>query len=170
MFCYISFVISSLPNNHSNQETFELRPIIGNISSNTFNIVPFNVPNYNQDILDGISRDLEQENIPEENLPTRNSSIHSTKLHTLSTLDGITLNNRKFNKNLISISGLIFLFAMLVLILIPSWLAHDTKNAEKLYVIFFVLLCALPLGLPTIYFVLNPRHLLSALENLPCTR
>ena len=106
-------------------------------------------------------------NITEENLPTCNLSIHSTKLNTL---DGITLNNRKFNKNLISIGGLIFLFAMLILILIPSWLAHDTKNAEKLYVLFFVLLCTLPLGLPTIYFVLNPRHLLISLEDLPCMR
>ena len=165
MFCYISFVISRLAINRSNQETFELQPII----RNTFNIVPLNVPNYNQDIPDGngCSRNLEQENITEENLPTCNLSIHSTKLNTL---DGITLNNRKFNKNLISIGGLIFLFAMLVLILIPSWLAHDTKNAEKLYVLFFVLLCTLPLGLPTIYFVLNPRHLLISLEDLPCMR
>ena len=169
MFCYIYFVISRLPNKRSNQETFELQPIIRNNPSNTFNIVPLNVPNYNQDIPDGnrCSRVLEQENITEENLPTRNLSIHSTKLDTL---DGITLNNRKFNKNLISIGGLIFLFAMLVLILIPSWLAHDTKNAEKLYVLFFVLLCILPLGLPTIYFVLNPRHLLISLEDLPCIR
>ena len=169
MFCYIYFVISRLPNKRSNQETFELQPIIRNNPSNTFNIVPLNVPNYNQDIPDGngCSRVLEQENITEENLPTRNLSIHSTKLDTL---DGITLNNRKFNKNLISIGGLIFLFAMLVLILIPSWLAHDTKNAEKLYVLFFVLLCTLPLGLPTIYFVLNPRHLLISLEDLPCIR
>ena len=164
MFCYISFVISRLAINRSNQETFELQPII----RNTFNIVPLNVPNYNQDIPDGNgSRNLEQENITEENLPTCNLSIHSTKLNTL---DGITLNNRKFNKNLISIGGLIFLFAMLVLILIPSWLAHDTKNAEKLYILFFVLLCTLPLGLPTIYFVLNPRHLLISLEDLPCMR
>ena len=165
MFCYISFVISRLAINRSNQETFELQPII----RNTFNIVPLNVPNYNQDVPDvnGCSRYLEQENITEENLPTCNLSIHSTKLNTL---DGITLNNRKFNKNLISIGGLIFLFAMLVLILIPSWLAHDTKNAEKLYVLFFVLLCTLPLGLPTIYFVLNPRHLLISLEDLPCMR
>ena len=168
MFCYISFVISRLPNNQSNQETFELQPIIRNNTSNTFNIEPLNVPTYNQDIPDGNgSRNLEQENINEENLPTLNLSIHSTKLNTL---DGITLNNRKFNKNLISIGGLIFLFAMLVLILIPSWLAHDTKNAEKLYVLFFVLLCTLPLGLPTIYFVLNPRHLLISLEDLPCMR
>ena len=169
MFCYIYFVISRLPNKHSNQETFELQPIIRNNPSNTFNIVPLNVPNYNQDIPDGngCSRVLEQENITEENLPTPNLSIHSTKLDTL---DGITLNNRKFNKNLISIGGLIFLFAMLVLILIPSWLAHDTKNAEKLYVLFFVLLCTLPLGLPTIYFVLKPRHLLISLEDLPCIR
>ena len=168
MFCYISFAISRLLNNRSNQETFELQPIIRNNPSNTFNIVPLNVPNYNQDIPDGNgSRNLEQENITEENLPTHNLSIHSTKLDTL---DGITLNNRKFNKNLISIGGLIFLFAMLVLILIPSWLAHDTKNAEKLYVLFFVLLCTLPLGLPTIYFVLNPRHLLISLEDLPCMR
>ena len=169
MFCYIYFVISRLLNKRSNQETFELQPIIRNNPSNTFNIVPLNVPNYNQDIPDGngCSRVLEQENITEENLPTRNLSIHSTKLDTLV---GITLNNRKFNKNLISIGGLIFLFAMLVLILIPSWLAHDTKNAEKLYVLFFVLLCTLPLGLPTIYFVLNPRHLLISLEDLPCIR
>ena len=169
MFCYIYFVISRLPNKRSNQETFELQPIIRNNPSNTFNIVPLNVPNYNQDMPDGngCSRGLEQENITEENLPTPNLSIHSTKLDTLV---GITLNNRKFNKNLISIGGLIFLFAMLVLILIPSWLAHDTKNAEKLYVLFFVLLCILPLGLPTIYFVLNPRHLLISLEDLPCIR
>ena len=169
MFCYIYFVISRLPNKHSNQETFELQPIIRNNPSNTFNIVPLNVPNNSQDISDGngCSRNLGQENITEENLQMRNLSIHST---TLNTLDGITLNNRKFNKNLISIGGLIFLFAMLVLILIPSWLAHDTKNAEKLYVLFFVLLCTLPLGLPTIYFVLNPRHLLISLEDLPCMR
>ena len=164
MFCYISFVISRLAINRSNQETFELQPIIRNNPSNTFNIAPLNVPSPDGN---GCSRNLEQENITEENLPTCNLSIHSTKLNTL---DGITLNNRKFNKNLISIGGLIFLFAMLVLILIPSWLAHDTKNAEKLYVLFFVLLCTLPLGLPTIYFVLNPRHLLISLEDLPCIR
>ena len=169
MFCYISVVISRLPNNQSNQEPSKLQPIIRNNPSNTLNIVPLNVPSYDQDIPDGngCSRNLEQENITEENLPPCNLSIHSTKLNTL---DGITLNNRKFNKNLISIGGLIFLFAMLVLILIPSWLAHDTKNAEKLYVLFFVLLCTLPLGLPTIYFVLNPRHLLISLEDLPCIR
>ena len=81
MFCYISVVISRLPNNQSNQETFELKPIIRNNPSNAFNIAPLNVPTYNQDIPDGNgSRNLEQGNITEENLPTHNLSIHSTKL------------------------------------------------------------------------------------------
>ena len=162
-------IISSLSNDRTNQETFELQPSIGNNTSDTFNIVTLNVPNYNQDIPDGngSSRDLGQENISEESLPSRKLSINLTKFDTFG---GLTLNNRKFNKNLISIGGLIFLFAMLVIILIPSWLAHETKNAEKLYVLFFVLLCALPLGLPTIYFVLNPKHLLIALKDLPCIR
>ena len=162
-------IISSLSNDRTNQETFELQPSIGNNTSDTFNIVTLNVPNYNQDIPDrnGSSRDLGQENISEESLPSRKLPINLTKFDTFG---GLTLNNRKFNKNLISIGGLIFLFVMLVIILIPSWLAHETKNAEKLYVLFFVLLCALPLGLPTIYFVLNPKHFLIALKDLPCIR
>ena len=82
---------------------------------------------------------------------------------------GLILNNVRFNENLISIYGISLLMGILILILIPAWMAHSTKDPETLYVLFFVLLTAFPVGLPTIYFILNPKHFLIAVDVLPCT-
>ena len=81
-----------------------------------------------------------------------------------------TINTQKFNKSIISIYGLVFLIGMVILILVPSWISHDPKNVEKqenIYKLFYMLLCSLPVVLPTIYFILHPNHFVIAVENLP---
>ena len=70
-------------------------------------------------------------------------------------------NNQKFNKSMISIYGLMFLFGMVILILVPSWIAYymkDGEDPEMIYKLIYMLLCSLPVALPIIYFILNPKH------------
>ena len=71
------------------------------------------------------------------------------------------INNQKFNKSMISIYGLMFLFGMVILILVPSWITYYMKNGddpEIFYKLIYMLLCSLPVALPIIYFILNPKH------------
>ena len=76
-------------------------------------------------------------------------------------------NNRKYNENLISFMGVLVLIVILIVILVPIAYHHFTNGVsqydnnvnEFVVLYFYILLCCLPVALPSIYFVSNPRHL-----------
>ena len=79
------------------------------------------------------------------------------------------------NENMISIVGVFVFIVILIAILLPMAYQHfnnsdeDCENAEILKNIvtyFYVLMCCIPVALPTFYFMLNPRHLTIALDDL----
>ena len=76
-------------------------------------------------------------------------------------------NNRKYNENLISFMGVLVLIVILIVILVPLAYHHFTNGVseydnnvnEFVVLYFYILLCCLPVALPSIYFISNPRHL-----------
>ena len=76
-------------------------------------------------------------------------------------------NNRKYNENLISFMGVLVLIVILIVILVPIAYHHFTNGVseydnnvnEFVVLYFYILLCCLPVALPSIYFISNPRHL-----------
>ena len=76
-------------------------------------------------------------------------------------------NTTKYNKNLISFSGISILIVLLVLLGVfavgsrSSWISH---NQGIIYV--YINFCCLPVVLPTIYFIKNPNHLIVAMKDL----
>ena len=81
----------------------------------------------------------------------------------------IRFNNRRLNKNLINLTGL---FLIIVLIIpIPfslMYLIYTGNDVEIFYMMAYVLYCCLAVGMPSIYFMSNQKHLMIALKNLPC--
>ena len=68
-------------------------------------------------------------------------------------------NNKKYNENLINFTGSIFLFIIIVVfVLTTSWYGHTSNNDVFFY--WYTTFFCLNLFLPTLYFILNPRHLL----------
>ena len=145
---------NSLHSNHNSRQD------LNNTRNNEETVCNLNVPEHNQDI--------DQESL-NHCLRIGGTTIDNSTNLPSNSCPGLIINNVRFNENLISIYGISLLMGMLVLILIPAWMAHSTKDPETLYVLFFVLLTAFPVGLPTIYFILNPKHFLIAVDILPCT-
>ena len=78
----------------------------------------------------------------------------------------LCLNNQKFNPNLISLAGLTFLF-VITFIVAPIFVwqirfASDFENVTlKAHIYYFM-----PIALPIVYFILNPKHLKKAMKLL----
>ena len=76
------------------------------------------------------------------------------------------LNNSKHNKNIININGIFvvgLIFYFTLALLISSRFGVITISQGQLY--FFVFFCCVPILLPAIYFVRNPKHLVSVLQD-----
>ena len=82
-------------------------------------------------------------------------------------ITSFAFNTTKYNKNLISFSGISILIVLLVLLGVfavgsrSSWISH---NQGIIYV--YINFCCLPVVLPTIYFIKNPNHLIVAMKDL----
>ena len=78
----------------------------------------------------------------------------------------LCLNNQKFNPNLISLAGLMFLF-VITFIVAPIFVwqirfASDLENVVLKIHIYY----SMPIALPIAYFILNPKHLTKATKLL----
>ena len=79
----------------------------------------------------------------------------------------LVFNTTKYNKNLISFSGISILITILILITGVSlgarygWLSQDQG-----WYIWYICFCCLPVILPTIYFKRNPNHFISVMKDL----
>ena len=82
----------------------------------------------------------------------------------------VLLNNTKYNKNTISLTGL-FIIGMIyglgMGLVLSSRYGWITQNQGILYV--FMLYCSIPVLLPVIYFMRNPKHLKSVLQDQKLT-
>ena len=105
-----------------------------------------------------------------ENVNLDSSSEKSNKIHHSieSQMEPkLSFNNRKYNENLISFMGVLVLIVILIVILVPLAYHHFTNGVseydnnvnEFVVLYFYILLCCLPVALPSIYFISNPRHL-----------
>ena len=99
-----------------------------------------------------------------------NNPSHGTSMPTIEQNNPprLQVNNCKYNKNLISFTGVFMFVTILYLFIIPlvgiryfSWMSADA-TAFYQYVCF----CLVSIGLPTIYFVYHPRHLINVLKEL----
>ena len=75
-------------------------------------------------------------------------------------------NNSKHNKNIININGIFIIGLTLYFLLglaISSRFGAITVSQGQIY--FFVYFCCIPILLPSIYFMRNPKHLISVLQD-----
>ena len=79
----------------------------------------------------------------------------------------ILYNNSKRNKNLINFTGMILISVMFIIIgYFPlasrlGWISQRNGNTY-----LFVPICCIPVILPTIYFMSNPKHLIKVLRDM----
>ena len=79
----------------------------------------------------------------------------------------LCINNNRYNKGLISIGGLILLFAMLISFCITHALIFDSPDHAVSKYIPYSCVCVMIIGFPAIYFLRNPGHLITAINDLP---
>ena len=79
----------------------------------------------------------------------------------------LSFNNRKHNKNLISLTGILILFALIFTffsLVIASRFGWISLNQSNYF--WYVNFCCLPAILPTIYFGRKPNHLVVVMKDL----
>ena len=147
-------------NNEQLQETFELQPVQSH--SRTIHVAPIHSEEQSVESLENsdtiqpievfefIADNQEPEETPE--VPVQN----------------LCLNNIKFNPDLIGSAGLtilvVIIFIVLYLYVCHIIFADDYESFVLLQHLYY----CFPIALPTIYFVVNPKHLITAMRDLPC--
>ena len=110
--------------------------------------------------------------------PTNQVEVTSTEIETSNELNlpchislpMVQFNNRKYNKNLISFTGVLVLFGIIVALFIPTIVSaqYGSISAEFIVMYFYILSCCLPVGLPTMYFMFEPKHFICVLKHFYC--
>ena len=128
---------------------------LGGIGKNTFNthlffLVPFQ-PTTNQ--VEVTSTEIETSN-------ELNQTCHIP-------LPMVQFNNKKNNKNLISFTGALVLFGIISAAIIPTIVSaqYGLISAEFIVLYLYILSCCLPVGLPTMYFMFEPKHFIRVLKH-----
>ena len=76
-------------------------------------------------------------------------------------------NNIRYNKSMISLTGSIFLFLIIVVVLCASfYLRYGNDEMSKKIVLYYILNFTVSVLPTTLYFILNPKHLIIALQEL----
>ena len=103
----------------------------------------------------------------------RNTSILGNDSRNNSNLDDysrntpspvIQCNNQKFNNNLIGIGGLISIFVLLVIFFPFLWQIRHENDFHVGLSRTYILLCVVPVLLPSFYFICNAKHLKIVLD------
>ena len=78
----------------------------------------------------------------------------------------LCLNNQKFNPNLISLDGLTLLYVIsFISYCIFVWQIRLASELENVILKIHIIYC-MPIALPIVYFILNPKHLTKATKLL----
>ena len=79
----------------------------------------------------------------------------------------VFFNNQKFNQSLIGFAGLTLLFVIIFTVgPFFDWHFRFADNFESIVFKVHLYYC-LPIILPTVYFMMNPKHLIMAMRNFP---
>ena len=147
-------------NNEQLQETFELQPVQSH--SRTIHVAPIHSEEQSVESLENsdtiqpievfefIADNQEPEETPE--VPVQN----------------LCLNNIKFNPDLIGLGGLTILVVIIFIVLYFFVCQIVFADDYESFVLLQHLYYCFPIALPTIYFVVNPKHLITAMRDLPC--
>ena len=151
--------------NDEQQDRFELQVVQSH--SRIINVAPIHLEEHNFESLDN-NFTMQPINSQRESNEFSNSNVEvqeAGKTPEFSYQQDF-FNNREFNPNLISFAGLALLF-MIIVIVGPIIIGHIryADDFESFVFKAHIYYC-LPLALPTVYFIVNPRHLIKATELL----
>ena len=147
------------------QDTFELQAVQSH--SRIIHVAPIHLEEQSLESLENIGT-IQPLNMPIQCNEFISIGIENPKSE--ETLEApnqiLCLNNQKFNPNLISLAGLTFLFVISFIVApIFVWqirFASDFENVTlKAHIYYFM-----PIALPIVYFILNPKHLKKAMKLL----
>ena len=151
--------------NDEQQDRFELQAVQSH--SRIIHVAPIHLEEQNFESLENIGT-IQPMNMPIECNEFISLGVENPKSE--ETLEApnqiLCLNNQKFNPNLISLAGLTFLF-VITFIVAPIFVwqicfASDLENVTlKCHIYYFM-----PIALPIVYFILNPKHLTKATKLL----
>ena len=154
-------VIPAILSNLVEQDEFELQS-----HSRIINVDPIHLEEESVESLENINmpqplnvpiENNELDSIDDENPESKENPVISDQVL-------LCFNNRKFNPNLISSAGLALLFVILFIVC-PSflWNLRFANDFESFVLQTHIYYC-LPIALPIVYFIVNPKHLIPALK------
>ena len=81
----------------------------------------------------------------------------------------LCLNTNRYNRNMIGYTGsMILSITISILAFFVAWNLHVTHDMNSFVISWYILNFCFSIGLPALYFILNPRHLKIAVQDLPC--
>ena len=152
--------------NDEQQDRFELQAMQSH--SQIINVAPLHLEEQRAESLENIDM------IQSMNLPTENSESNSVNVENPESEETpgvpdqkVFFNNQKFNQSLIGFTGLTLLF-VIIFTVGPSfdWHFRFVDDFESIVFKLHLYYC-LPITLPTVYFIMNPKHLIMAMRNFP---
>ena len=153
--------IQAIQSNEEEQDEFELQS-----HSRIINVAPIHLEEESVESFENINIIQPMNESIENNEPNSIAVENPESEKAPKTPEQVVLyfNNRKFNPNLISSTGLTFLF-VIIFIVSPFfiWNTRVADNFESLVFKTHVYYC-LPIVLPIGYFIVNPKHLIPALK------
>ena len=151
----------AIQSSEEEQDEFELQS-----HSQIINVAPIHLEEESVESLENINM-IQPLNVPIENNEQDSIDVENPESEeNLEISDPVLLcfNNRKFNPNLISSAGLALLFVILFIVC-PSflWNLRFADDFESFVFQTHIYYC-LPIALPIVYFIVNPKHLIPALK------
>ena len=152
--------------NDEQQDRFELQAVQSH--SQIINVAPLYLEEQRDESLE--NNDM----IQSMNLPTENSESNSVNVENPESEETpgvpdqtVFFNNQKFNQSLIGFAGLTLLFVIIFTVgPIFDWHFRFVDDFESIVFKLHLYYC-LPITLPTVYFTMNPKHLIMAMRNFP---
>ena len=154
----------SIPASHRSrndelQDTFELQAAQSH--SGIINVAPVHMEEQSGESLENIDMNLPIENSEFNCIDVEIQESEVTSEAPVQIVCFPRLNNHKFNPNLISFAGLILLFVMIFILVILNWYIRFGNDFESFAFKTYMYYCS-PIAFPTIYFIVNPKHLIKA--------
>ena len=151
----------AIQSSEEEQDEFELQS-----HSRIINVAPIHLEEESVESFENINM-IQPLNVPIENNEPDSIDVENPESEENPEISDPVLlcfNNRKFNPNLISSAGLALLFVILFIVC-PSflWNLRFADDFESFVFQTHIYYC-LPIALPIVYFIVNPKHLIPALK------
>ena len=154
-----SLQFSQIPNTlHESPEPLEhLQETLPSQSIPIINVAPISVVSYNISDPGTIQVSNEASRYLNNQVPIQ----PSTNL--------LCLNTKRYNIDMIGYTGsMILSITISITSFFVAWNLHVTHDMNSFVISWYILNFCFSIGLPALYFILNPRHLKIAVQDLPC--